>query len=66
MKYFKQLFHNKYRNRIENRIRELEIDLLKVKMDRTTSYSRNPSEYAKSLSKQDRIIDNIVMLKSLI
>jgi len=66
MNYFKRLFNNKYRNRILDKIRQLEIEMLKLKMDRTNLYGRDPQAYSKSLVKQDRIVDNIVMLKSLL
>ena len=66
MKLLKKLFNDKYHNRIDKKIRDLEIQLLQVKMNRITLYSNNPKLYAQSLVKQDKITDNINLLKSLL
>lgn len=66
MKLLQRLINNKYKNRILDKIRALEIELLKLKMDRTNLYSKDPLAYSKSLVKQDRIINEIVLLKSLL
>jgi hypothetical protein len=66
MKLLQRLINNKYKNRILDKIRSLEIELLKLKMDRTNLYSKDPSAYSKSLLKQDRLINDIMLLKSLL
>lgn len=64
MNKLKQLFQPKYRNRIENKIRELEIEMLKEKMQRV-NYA-NPTIYVKSIMKQDVLTHDIKLLKELL
>ncbi len=61
----KQLFNPKYKNRILNKIRELEIEQSKIKMDLTHSFS-NSTEHAKLICNKGDIEKDIKLLKSLL
>lgn len=63
----KQLFNPKYKNRIINKIRELEIEKLKIKLDKSRVLeSTNTKEYARLWCIQQDIEKDIELLKSLL
>jgi hypothetical protein len=63
----RQLFNPKYKNRILNKIRELEVQQLKVKMDKSKCIqSTNSTEYAKLWCIQKDIEDDVKLLQSLL
>lgn len=63
----KQIFNRKYKNRIINKIRELEIEQLKIKLDKSRVLeSTNTKEYARLWCIQQDIEKDIELLKSLL
>ena len=66
MNKLKQLFYPKYKNKILNKIRELEIQLLKVKMDKTNIKFNNTKEHVDLIIKQNNLQHSINFLKELL